>query len=252
MACRGRRPLRRGRRGGHRRGAGQLDRHPRLPPHRGGDGQAAAHGGRAAQAGHRPGGGFEGALAGHPPHPGRPEGPQAPERLVHLPRPDRRGEDRARKDAGGVPLRRRGRPHPARHVRVHGKAHGEPPRRLAPRLRRVRRGWPADRGGPPQALLGGVVRRGGKGPPRRVQHAPPDPGGRSSHRRPGALGRLQEHRADHDLEPRHSRPAQVVPRLRQDVRGHHLRADEGQGPRGPEGPLPPGVLEPHRRRHRLP
>ena len=33
-----------------------LDRHPRLQAHRGGDGQAPAHGGRAAQAGHRPGG----------------------------------------------------------------------------------------------------------------------------------------------------------------------------------------------------
>ena len=53
VAGRGRRPLRRRRRGSHRRGAGQLDGHPRLPPHRGGDGQAAPHGGRAAQAGHR-------------------------------------------------------------------------------------------------------------------------------------------------------------------------------------------------------
>ena len=37
--------------------------------------------------------------------------------------PDRRREDRARQDAGRVPLRRRGRAHPARHVRVHGEAH---------------------------------------------------------------------------------------------------------------------------------
>ena len=36
---------------------------------------------------------------------------------------------------------------PARHVRVHGKAHGEPPRRLSSRLCGLRRGWPADRGG---------------------------------------------------------------------------------------------------------
>ncbi len=77
VAGRGRGPLRRGRRGRHRRGAGQLDRHPRLPPDRGGDGQAPPDGGRAAQAGHRPGGGHEGAVAGDPPHPGRPEGPEA-------------------------------------------------------------------------------------------------------------------------------------------------------------------------------
>ena len=133
VAGRGRGPLRRGRRGGHRRGAGQLDRHPGLPPHRGGDGQAAAHGGRAAQAGHRPGGGAQGPLPGHPPHPGRAEGPEAAERVVHLPRPDRRGQDRAGQDAGRVPLRRRGRAHPARHERVHGEAHRQPPGRLAPR-----------------------------------------------------------------------------------------------------------------------
>ena len=54
-----------------------LDRHPRLQAHRGGDGQAPPHGGRAAQAGHRPGGRHQGGLPGHPPHPGRPQGPQA-------------------------------------------------------------------------------------------------------------------------------------------------------------------------------
>ena len=73
-----RRPLRRGRRGGHRRGALDLDGHPRLQAHRGGDGQAPPHGGRAPQAGHRPGGRHQGRLPGHPPHPGRPQGPQAP------------------------------------------------------------------------------------------------------------------------------------------------------------------------------
>ena len=64
-----------------------LDRHPRLQAHRGGDGQAPPHGGRAAQAGHRPGGRHQGGQPGHPPHPGRPQGPEAPERLVHLPGP---------------------------------------------------------------------------------------------------------------------------------------------------------------------
>ena len=54
--ARGRRPVRRRRRGRHRRGAGQLDRHPGLQAHRGGDRQAAPHGRRAAQADHRPGG----------------------------------------------------------------------------------------------------------------------------------------------------------------------------------------------------
>ena len=47
----------------------------------------AAHGGRAAQADHRPGTTPISALSQRdPPHPRRPEGPQAPQRLVHLPR----------------------------------------------------------------------------------------------------------------------------------------------------------------------
>ena len=55
-----------------------LDGHPRLQAHRRGDGQAPAHGGRAAQAGHRPGRRHQGRQPGHPPHPGRPQGPEAP------------------------------------------------------------------------------------------------------------------------------------------------------------------------------
>ncbi len=53
VAGRRRRPVRRGRRGGHRRGPRQLDRDPGLQVDRGGDRQAAPHGGRAAQADHR-------------------------------------------------------------------------------------------------------------------------------------------------------------------------------------------------------
>ena len=47
---------------------------------------------------------------------------QAPDRLVHLPRPLRRREDRAGAHARRVPVRRRGRDDPGRHVRVHGEA----------------------------------------------------------------------------------------------------------------------------------
>ena len=94
-----RRPLRRGRRGGHRRGAVDVDGHPRLQAHRGGDPEAPAHGGRAPQAGHRPAGLDQGREPGGAPHPRRPQGPEAPQRLVHLPRPLRRREDRAGQDA---------------------------------------------------------------------------------------------------------------------------------------------------------
>ena len=91
----GRRPLRRGRRGGHRRGALGVDRHPRLQAHRGRDRQAAPYGGRAAQAGHRPAGRHLGGLPCRPPHPCRPQGPEAALGLVHLPRPVRCRQDRA-------------------------------------------------------------------------------------------------------------------------------------------------------------
>jgi ATP-dependent Clp protease ATP-binding subunit ClpC len=77
---------RRGRRGAHRRGAGRLDRHPGLQAHRGGvrrllNMEDELH--KRSSAGRR----HQGAVPGDPPHPGRPEGPQAPGRLVHLRRP---------------------------------------------------------------------------------------------------------------------------------------------------------------------
>ncbi len=105
VARRGRRPVRRGRRGVDRRGAGAVDGHPRLQAHRGGDRQAAPHGGRAAQADRRPGARDQGGLAGDPAHPCRPQGPEAPVGLVHLPRPVRRRQDRDGQDARRVPLR---------------------------------------------------------------------------------------------------------------------------------------------------
>ena len=85
------RPVRRGRRGGHRRGAQRVDGHSRLQAHRGGDAEADQHGGRAAQADHRPTERRRLGLAVDPPYPCRAEGPQAAQRLVHLPRAHRRG-----------------------------------------------------------------------------------------------------------------------------------------------------------------
>ena len=99
-------------------------------------------------------------------------------------------------------------------TRVHGEAHRVAPRRLASRLRRLRRRRSAHRGRAAQAVLGRALRRDREGPPRRVQHAPPDPGGRAPHRRAGSHGRLQEHRDHHDVEPRHRRPAQGGDRVR--------------------------------------
>ncbi len=74
VALRRSRRRRRGRRRADRRGARQLDRYPRVQADRGGDHSAAAHGGRGAQADHRPGGRRQGGLQGDPPHPRRAEG----------------------------------------------------------------------------------------------------------------------------------------------------------------------------------
>ena len=87
------------------------------------------------------------ARAGH-------QGSEAPDRLVHLPRPVGRRQDRAGAHARRVPVRRRGRDDPGRHVGVHGEALRVPARRLAAGLHRLRRGRPAHRGRAPQAVLG--------------------------------------------------------------------------------------------------
>ena len=137
----------------------------------------------------------------HPPQPRRPVRPAPPDRLVPVPRPDRRRQDRAGPGAGRVPVRRRAGHGPHRHERVHGEALRGPPHRRASRLRRLRRGRPAHRGGAPPALRGGAARRDREGPPRRLQRAAAGARRRPPHRRPGPHGRLHQRRADHDVEP---------------------------------------------------
>ena len=103
----------------------------------------------------------------------RAAGPQPPDRHVPVPRPDRRRQDRAGPGAGRVHVRLRAGDDPHRHVRVHGEALGVAPGRRAARLRRLRGGRPAHRGGAPAALLGGAARRDREGAPRRLQRAAP-------------------------------------------------------------------------------
>ena len=231
-----------------------LDRHPRLQAHGGGDGEAAAHGGRAPQAHRHAERGHLGRLPRDAPHAQRSEGPAPPRRLVHLPGALGRREDGAVEGARGVPVRRRGRADPARHVRVHGEAHGQPPDRLAPRLRRVRGGRSAHRGRAPQAVQRRAVRRDREGAPRRVQHAAADPRGRAPDGLAGPQGGLQEHDHHHDLQPGHpGHPEGARHRLRrQRQRAGDLREDARPGDRGAEAELPAGVPEPHRRGHRVP
>ncbi len=166
--------------------------------------EADAHGGGAAQARDRPAPGDRGHLQGDPPLARRAQGPQAPDRLVRLPRPLGRRQDRAGAHARRVPVRRRGRDGPHRHVRVHGEARGLAAGRLASGLHRLRRGRPADRGGAAQALLRAAARRDREGPPRRLQHPAADPRGRAPDRLAGPHGRLPPRDRDHDLE--HRRP----------------------------------------------
>ena len=129
-----------------------------------------------------------------------PAGPRPADRLVPVPRPDRRRQDRAGARAGRVHVRLPGRDDPHRHVRVHGEPLRLAAGRRAARLRRLRRGRPADRGGAPPPLLRGPARRDREGHTRRLQHAAAGARRRPPDRRPGPHRRLQEHRADHDLE----------------------------------------------------
>ncbi len=137
--------------------------------------------------------------------PGRRRRPEPADRLVHVPRPDRRRQDRAGQGAGGVPVRRRARDGAHRHERVRREALGGPARRRPSRVRRLRPGRPADRGGAPPALHGGAVRRGREGPPRRVRRAAGCARRGPADRRPGPYGRLPQHHPDPDVQP--GRPA---------------------------------------------
>ncbi len=142
---------------------------------------------------------------------------------------------------------------PARHERVRREAHRLAAVRLASGLRRLRRGWPAHREGPAQAVLGGAVRRGREGPPGHLQQPAADPGGRSPDRLPGPGRGLQEHRHHHDDQPGHPRHLQGrQPRLPGRWRRGLVRADEGQGVGGAEAALPARVPQPCRRDHRVP
>jgi ATP-dependent Clp protease ATP-binding subunit ClpC len=142
--------------------------------------------------------------------------PKRPAGSFIFARPDRRRQDRAGQDAGRVPVRRRGRAHPARHVRVHGEAHGVASRSARPR---------ATSGYEEGGQLTETVRR----KPfsvvlfDEIEKAHPDvfntllqilEDGRLTDAQ-GRVGRLQEHRHHHDHEPRYRDIcARAKPRLR--------------------------------------
>ena len=162
---------RRRRRGSDRRSRLQDDRHPADAHDDRGHDAADEDGRRAAQAGRQPGRGDQVDRQGRPPQPQRPEGSQAAHRLLHLRRAHRRRQDAAGQGPGRVHVRRRGRPDPDRHERVHGEAQRQPADRRPAGLRRLRGRRPAHREDPPPALRRGAARRNREGPPRRLQHA---------------------------------------------------------------------------------
>jgi ATP-dependent Clp protease ATP-binding subunit ClpB len=73
-----------------------------------------------------------------PPLARRAAGPEPADRLVPVPRPHRRRQDRADQGARRIPVRRRGGDGPHRHVRVHGEALGRAADRRASGLCRLR------------------------------------------------------------------------------------------------------------------
>ena len=90
-----------------------------------------------AQARRRPGRGGHRGLERGAPRPRRPAGSEPADRLVHVPGADRRRQDRADQGARGVPVRRRDRDGPHRHVGIHGEAFGRAADRRAARLCRL-------------------------------------------------------------------------------------------------------------------
>ena len=115
-----------------------LDRHPGREDARSRAPAPQGHGGEARRARRRParGGARRLASAVRRSRAGLKD-PSAADRLVPVPRADRRRQDRAGQGARRVPVRRRERGHPARHVRVHGAAHGLAHDRLAAGLCRL-------------------------------------------------------------------------------------------------------------------
>ena len=126
--------------------------------------------------------------------------PESADRLLRLPRPDGVGKTELARALAEFMFDDERAHDPARHVRVPGAAHGVAPRRRAARLRRLRRGRPAHRGGAPAAVLGRPARRDREGAHRGVRRPPAGARRRAPDRRPGPHGRLPQHRPDHDLE----------------------------------------------------
>ena len=148
-----------------------VDAHSRQPADGRRGAEARPHGRAAAPARRRPG--RRGRRRGQcdSPRARRPAGSEPAARQLHLSRPDRRRQDRARARAGRVPVRRRAGDGAHRHVRVPGEAHRLAADRRAARIRRLRGGRPADRSRPPPAVRRRALRRNREGASRSAERA---------------------------------------------------------------------------------
>ncbi len=194
-----------------------MDRHPRRQDARRRDQDRALARRQARGARDRPAPRARHDRAAHPHLARAARQSRAPDRRLPARRHQRRRQDRDRDGARRLALRRRAERGRDQHVRVPGGAHRLEPQGLAARLRGLRRGRRAHRGGAPQALLGGAARRGGEGAPRRDGALLP--GLRQGHARGrrGPRDRLQEHGdpADHERRaPRRSRSCAPTPTRR--------------------------------------
>ena len=153
-----------GGRRGRRQGGRPLDRDPRVASDGGRGREADPHGGPPARARGRPGRGGRGRVQRAAALARRAPGPGPADRHVPIHRTHGRRQDRARPRARGVHVRLRAGDGPHRHVGVHGEALRLATRGRAARLRRLRRGRPADRGRAPAPLLGRAARRDREGP----------------------------------------------------------------------------------------
>ncbi len=176
----------------HRRDRFGVDADSGQPPGAGRDRKAPQDGRAAARARRRPRRGHRCNHSGDSPLARRAQESQSPDRIVHLPRPDRRRQDRGRAQRRCVPVRRRRVDDPHRHVGVHGEVFGQPFGRRASGIRRLRRGRSAHRSGAPSSVLGRAARRDRKGAPRRLQLAAASARRRALDRFARASGRLQE------------------------------------------------------------
>ena len=208
-----------GHRGGDRRDRRALDGHPGRAAARGRAREAAAARRDPPRARRRPGRGGAARRRRDHSRARRSERPAPADRLVHLPGADGRREDGARKtlaealfDSEEAIIR-------LDMSRVPGAAHRLAPGRRAARLRRLRGGRSAHRGGAAPALLGRALRRDREGARGRLQHAPAGARRRPADRCAGPHGRLPQHGDHHDLEHRLAVPARGSDERRRDRRG---------------------------------